>query len=139
MADGHPAGLPELFLDRSLGRRQVPALLRSTGLRLRTLSEVYGIPEDERVPDTAWLELAGRNGWVVLMNDERIHYRPVERAALISHSVRAFCLTNGNLRAVAMADAYLAALTAMASACPQPGPLLYAVSPTGLRRIALQQ
>ncbi|MGH3718239.1 MAG: hypothetical protein ACRDRI_05225 [Pseudonocardiaceae bacterium] len=40
---GHPEGLPELFLDRSLGRRQVPDLLRGAGLRLRTLAEVYGV------------------------------------------------------------------------------------------------
>ncbi len=39
----HPDGLPELFLDRSLGRRQVPDLLRAAGLRLRTLAEVYGM------------------------------------------------------------------------------------------------
>lgn len=68
----HPAGLPELFLDRSLGRRQVPDLLRATGLRLRTLSEVYGIPADEDVADVDWLQLAGTRGWAVLMKDERI-------------------------------------------------------------------
>jgi hypothetical protein len=50
MAGGHPDGLPELFLDRSLGRRQVPDLLRAAGLRLRTLAEVYGIPADEWTP-----------------------------------------------------------------------------------------
>lgn len=48
----HPDGLPELFLDRSLGRRQVPALLRDVGLRLPTLAEVHGIPADETVADT---------------------------------------------------------------------------------------
>lgn len=51
----HPDGLPELFLDRSLGRRQVPTLLRDVGLRLRTLAEVYGIPADETIADTEWL------------------------------------------------------------------------------------
>jgi hypothetical protein len=73
---GHPEGLPDLFLDRSLGRRQVPALLREAGLRLHTLAEVYGVPADEDVADTAWLELAGHRGWPVLMKDERIRYRP---------------------------------------------------------------
>lgn len=137
MAGGHPTGLPELFLDRSLGRRQVPALLRAAGLQLRTLSEEYGIPADERVPDTEWLELAGRNGWIVLMKDERIRYRPVERAALVAHRVRAFCLTSGNMRAAAMAAAYIAAVPGMVRACEEPGPFLYAVSGSGLRRIDL--
>ena len=40
----HLAGLPDLFIDRSLGRKKVPAILRGAGLRLRTLAEVYGIP-----------------------------------------------------------------------------------------------
>ncbi len=74
MAAGHPAGLPDLFLDRSLGRRQVPDLLRAAGLRVRTLSEVYGVPADEAVADVEWLELAGSSGWAVLMKDERIRY-----------------------------------------------------------------
>ena len=55
MPTGHPDGLPDLFLDRSLGRRQVPALLREAGLRLHTLAEVYGVPAEEDVADTDWL------------------------------------------------------------------------------------
>ncbi len=99
MPTGHPEGLPDLFLDRSLGRRQVPALLREAGLRLHTLAEVYGVPADEDVADTEWLELAGQRRWPVLMKDERIRYRPSERAAVVAHHVQAFCLTGGNLRA----------------------------------------
>jgi len=60
------------FLDRSLGRRQVPDLLRAAGLRVKTLSEAYGIPADEDVTDVGWLEWAGTRGWVVLMKDEKI-------------------------------------------------------------------
>jgi hypothetical protein len=136
-ASGHPTGLPELFLDRSLGRRQVPDLLRASGLRLRTLSEVYGTPADEAVADMDWLELAGTSGWAVLMKDQRIRYRPAERQALIAHGVRAFCLTGGNLRATEMAEQYLAAVGAMSAACAEPGPFLYALSARGLRRLEL--
>ena len=137
MSDGHPAGLPDLFLDRSLGRRQVPDLLRAAGLRLRTLSEVYGIPADEAVDDITWLTRAGAEGWPVLMKDERIRYRPAERAALVRARVQAFCLTGGNLLAVDMAHAYLRALPGMVDACCRPGPFLYALSPRGLRRVHL--
>lgn len=35
MPSGHPDGLPDLFLDRSLGRVQVSTLLRTAGLRVR--------------------------------------------------------------------------------------------------------
>ncbi|MDQ3463725.1 MAG: hypothetical protein M3500_03260 [Actinomycetota bacterium] len=43
---GHPLGLPDQLLDRSLGSIQVPALLRAAGLRLHTLVDVYGSPAD---------------------------------------------------------------------------------------------
>lgn len=137
MVTGHPAGLPPLFLDRSLGRRQVPELLRASGLQLQTLSEVYGIPADEDVADVAWLELAGSRGWPVLMKDERIRYRAAERDALVAHGVRAFCLTSGNLRAAEMAVQFLAVIDEIADACARPGPFLYAVSGRGLRRLDL--
>ena len=138
MDSGHPSGLPNLFLDRSLGRRQVPAQLRAQGLRLQTLAEVYGIPADEDITDVEWLEMAGGRGWPVLMKDERIRYRAVERDALIAHSVQAFCLTSGNLRAAAMAEQFLAVVGQIAAACTQPGPFLYAVSGRGLRRLDLR-
>jgi hypothetical protein len=59
MPEGHPRGLPDLFLDRSLGRHQVARVLRATGLRLRTLAEVYGIPADEKISDVEWLARGG--------------------------------------------------------------------------------
>ncbi len=43
----HPDGPPDLFLDRSLGRKKVPE-----GLRLITLAEHFGIPHDE--PSRTW-------------------------------------------------------------------------------------
>ena len=137
MVSGHPAGLPPLFLDRSLGRRQVPDLLRAAGLQLQTLSEVYGIPADEDVSDVTWLALAGSQGWPVLMKDERIRYRAAERDVLVANGVNAFCLTSGNLRAAEMAAQFLAAMVQLAVACGQPGPFLYAVSARGLRRLDL--
>jgi len=51
--------------------------------------------------------------------------------------VRAFCLTSGNLRAAIMAQQYLAVLGEVVDACRQPGPFLYAVSRSGLRRVDL--
>jgi len=137
MVSGHPAALAPLFLDRSLGRRQVPELLRAAGLQLQTLSEAYGIPADEDVSDVEWLELAGSHGWPVLMKDERIRYRAAERGALIAHGVKAFCLTSGNLRAAEMAAQFLAVVDPIADACTELGPFLYAVSGRGLRRLDL--
>lgn len=88
----HPDELPDLFLDRSLGRVQVARGLRAVGLRLITLAEHYGIPADERVADTVWLANVGARGWVVFMKDERIRRNQAERDALMKHHVRCFCL-----------------------------------------------
>jgi hypothetical protein len=137
MSPEHPSGLPELFLDRSLGRVQVPRILRAAGLRLHTLAEVYGVPADEEVADVDWLEYAGRQRWAAFMKDERIRYRPAERAVVVAHDVQAFFLTNGNLRAADMAARYLAVIDKIAAACRTPGPFLYAVARGTIRRVDL--
>jgi PIN like domain len=85
----HPDGLPDLFLDRSLGRKKVPELLRAEGLRLITLAEHYGIPSDETVEDVEWLQLCGDRRWLAVMKDDRIRYVGAERRALVESRVRA--------------------------------------------------
>lgn len=126
----HPDGLPDLFLDRSLGRVQVPRLLRAEGLRLVTLAEYYGIPADEEVADIEWLSLVDQKGWVAWMKDSAIKRRPAEKDALVKGSVRAFCLSGGNLRAEEMAARFVRALPQMAYACRlNTGPFLFAVAP----------
>ena len=137
MTAGHTQPMPEFVLDRSLGRRQVPDLLRGSGLVVHPLAEVFGVPADESVDDRVWLERVGAERWVVLMKDERIRYRPAERAALLDHGVRAFCLTNGNLPARAMAEHFLASLDRSDPACSHPAPYLNAVNARGLRGIGL--
>jgi len=117
VVSGEPAARP-FFVDPSLGRHQVPSLLRAAGFELQTLAEVYGIPQDETVADVDWLALAGGRGWPVLMKDDRIRYRPSERNALIEHRVQAFCLTGGNLRAAARADLFIVVSDGIVAACP---------------------
>ena len=123
----HPVGLPDLFLDRSLGRIKVPALLREHGLRLVTLAEQYGIPEDERVTDERWLRDAGRFGEAVLMKDTRVRYRVAEKSAIAQFRVRCFCLSRQNLRAEEMAARFLDNLHRITEACRDEGPFIYAV------------
>ncbi|MFI9553033.1 PIN-like domain-containing protein [Nonomuraea endophytica] len=50
------------FVDRSLGRVAVPGLLRAAGWDLITLAEHYGVPADEAVSDTCWIEESARRG-----------------------------------------------------------------------------
>ena len=100
---------------------------------------MYGIPADETIADVDWLARAGREEWAVLMKDERIRDRPAERAALVDHRVRAFCLTSGNLRAAEMTQLYIAVLDKLTAACTTPGPFLYVASRSGYRRVDLGQ
>ncbi len=134
----HPDALPDLFLDRSLGRIKVPQLLRASGLRLVTLAEHYGMPSDERVKDEEWLELAGASGWAVFMKDTRIRYKPAERDAVVRHAVRCFCLTSQSLPADEMARRFLDNLPAIATVCrTDAGPFIYAVHSHKIERLAL--
>ena len=128
---------PHFFVDRSLGRHLVPRLLRADGWSLVTLAEHYGIPQDEDVDDVEWLELAGQTGWPVLMKDEKIRYRPAERAAVVAHGVRAFCLTSGNLTAQQMADVFMVHKELIWQLGAEPGAKLFAVSREGVRQIDL--
>ncbi len=131
----HPDGLPDLFLDRSVGRIKVPRLLRAAGLRLVTLSEHYGIPADEGVADDEWLRLAGGHDWVVFMKDTRIRYNRAEREAVKAHGVRCFCLANQTLTGDEMADRFLSNLDAIVRACVDPGPFIYAVHQTRIEKL----
>lgn len=127
---------PHFFVDRSLGRRRVPELLRADGWDLITLAERYGIPDDERVLDTEWLSLAGAQGWPVLMKDERIRYRSGEREALVNSEVVAFCLSSGNLDAQRMAECFMHHKSAIWEPALL-GPALFVVTSRSMRQIDL--
>ncbi len=131
----HPDALPDLFLDRSLGRIVVPALLRAAGFRLTTLAEHYGIPHDETVADEEWLELAGSRGWAVFMKDTRVRYNVAEREAVKAQLVRCFCLSSQALTGEAMAARFIDNLDAISAACASQGPFIYAVHRNRIERM----
>jgi hypothetical protein len=130
----HPDGLPDLFLDRSLGGIKVPRLLREAGLRLVTLSEHYGIPADENVTDEEWIELAGTRGWTVFMKDANVRRNRAERDIVARHKVRCFCLTSQSLTGDEMAERFLAHLSAITLACVDEGPFIYAIHQNRIQR-----
>ncbi len=103
------------------------------------MAEHYGEDVGQGVADTDWLQLAGENGWPVLAKDEKIRYRPAERAAIVRYGVRAFYLSSGNLTAAEMADAFIANRTAIWERAAHAGPGLYAVTRSSIRAIDLAQ
>lgn len=133
----HPAGLPELFLDRSPGRIVVRRLLREAGLALVTLAERYGIPADENVADKVWLTDAGRRQEAVFVKDARVRYNAAEKAAIREHRVRCFCLSRQDLPGPEKALRFLENLERIIAACQEPGPFLYAVHERRVLRMVL--
>jgi hypothetical protein len=124
---------PEFFIDRSLGRHAVPAVLREAGVTVHTMADVYGERFGQGLDDEEWLRDAGQRGWAVLMKDAKIRYRPAELDALKTHRVRAFVVTNANLRAAEQAERIITHLDRILALAEQPGPFIYGIYATGVR------
>jgi hypothetical protein len=71
------------------------------------------------------------------MKDGRIRYNAAEKATIIRHQVRCFCLTRGDLTAQAMATWFLNNLERIEAACAQAGPFVYAVHEKRIERLDL--
>ncbi len=134
---GHPPGLPRLFIDRSLGRIRLPALLRAAGLDVTTLAEHYGMPEDESIEDHVWLRDTAALGWVALGKDSRIRRNPAERQAIRSTGARCFYIPRADLSFEDNSHRVLRNLPAISRACRDPGPFVYALHPTRIARMPL--
>jgi hypothetical protein len=129
------ASPPEFFVDRSLGRQVVPDALREAGVVVHVMADVYGERIGQGLADEEWLHDAGERGWVVLMKDAKIRYRPAELQVIIDHGLRAFVLTNANLRGAEMAARLLANLPRILRVAQDPGPYIFGVYVAGVRRL----
>lgn len=125
---------PEFFVDRSLGK-SIVVELRKASLVVRSMADVYGEKVGQGLADETWLADAGENDWVVLTKDDAIRRRPAERDALIEAKVRVFCLTNRSLRGAEQAARFLVNRDRILRQAQTPGPYIYGVYETGLRRL----
>jgi hypothetical protein len=121
------ADQPEFFIDRSLGRKAVAEALQACGLVVHTMASVYGEQIGQGLMDETWLREVGQRGWVVLMKDDAIRRRPLERDALIAGGVRAFCLANAQLRGEEMARRFVGNRFRIIRQAQQPGPYIFGV------------
>jgi predicted nuclease of predicted toxin-antitoxin system len=90
------------FVDRSLGKEPLISRLRELGWAVRAHDDLF----EPGAEDTVWLEYCGRQGLIVLTKDEKIRYRPAEKAMLIEHNCRCFVLTAGSISSRQIADAF---------------------------------
>lgn len=125
---------PEFFVDRSLGKSIVEGL-RTAGLTVHSMAEVYGEAKAQRLPDETWLHDAGENGWIVLTKDDAIRRRPAERDALTDAAVRVFCLTNRNLRGAEQTARFVSNRHRIIRQARKSGPYIYGVYEKGLKRL----
>ncbi len=105
----------------------VPEALRQQGFIVHTLSSVYGEQVGQHVEDTVWLRDAGEADWVVLFKDDRIRHRPAELGALTASGLRAFCLTNANLRGEQQAAWFVTNIHRIEQRSRKPGPYVHGV------------
>lgn len=125
------AALPEpiaLFVDRCAWSRPLGEALDKIGANYIAHHQRFEPGE----PDEVWLEVAGREGWIVLTRDKRIRWRPAELEAFRDHRVIVFVLVSGNMSAAGTADLisrlYPKILRLAAHAKP---PAMYRVTQTG--------
>lgn len=125
----------EFLIDRSLGRKHLAAALAALGYRVHTLASVYGEPVAQGLDDEERLGEAGRQDWIVLMKDAAIRRRPTEREALWRAGVRAFCLTNAQLRGSEQTARFVDNLGRIVRQAGTPGPYIYGVYADHLERL----
>jgi hypothetical protein len=126
---------PEFFIDRSLGRKHLANALTTQGVIVHTMASVYGEDVAQGLADEQWLSDAGAKGWIVLMKDDAIRRRPAERDALADAAVRAFCLTNANLRAIEQSARFVGNLQRILRRAETPGPYIYGVYDGYIKRL----
>ncbi len=116
------------FIDRSLGVEPIRKELINSGLIVEIHDDHFARDEEDRI----WLQVVGKNGWVVLTKDQRLRYRPLEIGALRASNARVFVLTAGNLRGGEIAAVFLTALPRIFRTLHSlPGPFVARVSRSG--------
>lgn len=125
----------EFFIDRSLGRKHLAQALGDLGFTVHTMASVYGERVAQELDDEHWLADAGRHDWVVLMKDDAIRRRPAERYALAEAEVRAFCLTNAQLRAAEQSARFVGNIARIQRQAEKPGPYIYGVYDGYIKRL----
>lgn len=126
-----PEKRPSLFIDHSLGTVRIPRFFRDVGFEVTTVKEAFGRPDIE---DEVWLEYVSDNGMVAVCKDAKIRTRPNEVDALLRHSVRMFCLSNGNLGGVEQVEYFRRNLSEIDKLWNTEGPWLFGVQRNGIRR-----
>jgi hypothetical protein len=134
-AGARPEDLPHVFVDRSLGAVQVPAMLRQAGFVLTTMRDHYGEAQAQRVADVDWIALTAQRGWIGFHKDAEIRRNEVERRAVLDTGARMFCVPRADITAADVAARFIQNLGAIVAAVQEPGPYIYSVQTNRIARL----
>jgi hypothetical protein len=88
------------YLDESIYSRVLATAIHAAGAQVRTPADVAGLG----AADEQWLRSVSKPGWLVLMRDQRVRYRELEKNALTEAGVGAFVFTGGQATAADTAE-----------------------------------
>ncbi len=125
---------PTAFVDRSLGGKTVPRLLRAAGWPVVTMREFYGSSGDH-MPDVQWVAEQAALGHIMLSADGMILRNPVERAAVADSGGRVFVLPTGQLRGTDQGERFARHQDAIYARAAEPGPGGFVVYENRLSRV----
>jgi predicted nuclease of predicted toxin-antitoxin system len=101
-----PREVPALFIDRDAWSLKLGRALEDAGIGHVAHHQQF----DSESPDTAWIEAAGKHGWIAITRDQNIRRKPNELAAIRASRAIIFVFTSGNLSAEDTARILLQAL-----------------------------
>jgi hypothetical protein len=124
------------YLDESIYSRVLAGAIADLGAQVRTPADAAGFG----AADAEWLTTVAESGWLVLMRDQRIRYRRLERDALTEAGIGSFVFTGGQASAAETAAVVTRMLQKLSNiGRSEPKPFLYSFGATGsLTRIKLQ-
>jgi PIN domain-containing protein len=88
------------YFDESIYSRVLATAMIESGAQVRTPADLAGFGAS----DEKWLPLAAASDWLVLMRDQRVRYRELEKRALNLAGAGAFVFTGGQATAADTAD-----------------------------------
>ena len=120
-----------LFVDRCAWSRPLGEALEAIGANYLAHHQRFA----PAAPDEEWLEVAGREGWVVLTRDKHIRRRPSELEAFQTHKAIVFVLASGNASAAETAELVTRLYDKIQrlAAQAQP-PVMYSVTKSGISK-----
>jgi hypothetical protein len=83
------------YLDESIYSRVLASAMSAAGAHVRIPADLAGFG----AADEKWLALAATSNWVILMRDQRVRYRELEKRALNQAVAGAFVFTRGQATA----------------------------------------